>query len=81
MFLNEIQTLSVSEDAQLFLAMGNAMFDTSIATWDSKLFYDYARPFQVVRSLGELGLIGVSGVDQIISESGFVVEAFAGWDQ
>lgn len=67
-------------DAQLFLAMGNAMFDAAIAAWDTKVFYDYARPVQVIRDLGELGLIGTPGVDALTNEEGYVIEAFAGYD-
>lgn len=67
-------------DAQLFLAMGNAMLDAAIAAWDAKVVYDYARPVQVIRDLGALGLIGAPGVDDLTGEAGYVVEAFAGYD-
>lgn len=67
-------------DAQLFLAMSNAMFDAAIAAWDTKVFYDSARPIQVIRDLGKLGLIGTQGVDELTGETGFVIEAFGGYD-
>lgn len=67
-------------DAQLFLAMGNAMFDAAIAAWDAKVVYDYARPVQVIRDLGKLGLIGESGIDELTGEAGFVISAFGGYD-
>lgn len=49
---------SLDEDAKLFLALSNAIFDASIATWEAKVFYDYVRPVRAIRELGELGLIG-----------------------
>ena len=68
---------TVDQDAVMFLAMGNAMLDASIAAWEAKLFYDYARPVRVIRDLGELGLIGEMGVDEVTGETGFVVYAYA----
>jgi hypothetical protein len=70
----------VAMDAQLFLAMGNAMLDAAIAAWDAKIEYDYARPVQAIRDLGELGLIGSPGVDALTKETGYVIDAFAGYD-
>lgn len=67
-------------DAQLFLAMGNAMLDAAIAAWDVKVTYDSARPVQAIRDLGELGLIGTEGVDALTGEPGQVITAFAGYD-
>ena len=67
-------------DAQLFLAMGNAMLDAAIAAWDTKVEYDSGRPVQVIRDLGSLGLIGTPGVDDLTGETGFVIDAFAGYD-
>ncbi|MEM6371430.1 MAG: DUF6851 domain-containing protein [Pseudomonadota bacterium] len=71
---------SVDQDAQLFMAMGNAVMDAGIATWESKVFYDYARPVRAIRDLGELGLIGEMGVDDVTGETGFVIEAWGGID-
>ncbi|MEL6197335.1 MAG: vanadium-dependent haloperoxidase, partial [Pseudomonadota bacterium] len=71
---------SLDEDAQLFFAMGNAVMDAGIATWEAKVFYDYARPVRAIRDLGELGLIGELGVDEVTGETGFVIEAFGGID-
>jgi hypothetical protein len=67
-------------DAHMFLAMGNAMFDAAIAAWDAKVTYDYARPVQVIRDLGKLGLIGEPGVDELTGQEGTVIRAFAGYD-
>jgi hypothetical protein len=67
-------------DALLFMTMGNAMFDAAIATWDAKVFFDYARPVTVIRDLGHLGLIGEQGVDELTGETGYVIQAFGGID-
>ncbi len=71
---------TLGQDAKLFLAMGNAVFDAGIATWEAKVEYDYARPVRVIRDLGELGLIGEQGVDELTGETGFVIDAFGGYD-
>lgn len=71
---------TLDQDAKLFLAMGNAVFDAGIATWQAKVEYDYARPVRVIRDLGELGLIGEQGVDELTGEPGFVIDAFGGFD-
>ena len=67
-------------DAALFLAMGNAMLDAGVATWWAKVEHDYARPVRVIRELGELGLIGEPGVDEVTGEEGHVIEAWGGID-
>ena len=67
---------SLDEDALLFFALGNAAFDASIATWEAKVFYDYARPVRLIRDLGRLGLIGTPGVDSQTGETGFVIDAW-----
>lgn len=63
---------SVDEDAALFLAISNSIFDAGIATWDAKVHYDYPRPFRAVRELGELGLIGEFDPDL----DGFAIDAW-----
>ena len=68
---------SLDEDAQLFFTLSNAVFDAGIATWESKVFYDYARPVRAVRSLGELGLIGEFDAEL----GGYAIEAWAGPEQ
>jgi hypothetical protein len=40
---------SVDDDAKLFFALGNALMDASIATWDLKYRYDYVRPITAIR--------------------------------
>ncbi|MEB3881985.1 DUF6851 domain-containing protein [Lyngbya sp. CCY1209] len=65
---------TLDEDVKLFLNLGNAVFDAGIATWEAKVYYDYARPVRTVRELGELGLIG-----EFDSElGGFAIEAWGG---
>lgn len=70
----------VDEDAQMFLAMGNAVMDAGISAWWTKVEFDYARPVRAIRELGELELIGEPGVDDVTGEEGYVIEAFAGYD-
>lgn len=65
---------SLDNDAALFFALGNAVFDAGIATWEAKIFYDYVRPVRAIRDLGELGLVGE--FDPILG--GFAIEAWAG---
>jgi hypothetical protein len=38
-----------ARDIRLFFLVSNALLDASIATWEAKRFYDYARPITVVR--------------------------------
>jgi hypothetical protein len=38
-------------DVKLFFALSNAIFDASIAGWESKAHFDYVRPISAVRSL------------------------------
>jgi hypothetical protein len=42
---------SVDQDAKMFFALTNALLDASIAAWDAKRHYDYARPVTAVRML------------------------------
>lgn len=65
-------------DAQMFFALGNAVMNAGIATWEAKTFYDYVRPVRAIRELGELGLIGTPGTDALTGEQGFVIEAYGG---
>ena len=57
-FLSARDGHSTDMDAKLFLAMGNAVMDAGIATWETKIEYDYARPIRAIRDLGTLGLLG-----------------------
>lgn len=42
---------TVDEDVKLFFALGNALLDASIAVWDCKVFFDFARPITGIRFL------------------------------
>jgi hypothetical protein len=42
---------SVDDDAKLFFAVTNAMFDASIATWDCKRAFDSVRPITAIHFL------------------------------
>lgn len=68
---------SLDEDAQMFFALGNAVFDAGIATWSAKKFYDYTRPIRAIRTLGDLGLIGEYN-EQL---DGYAIEAWGGSGQ
>jgi len=78
-FVSARDNNSLDEDAQMFLAMSNAVMDAGIATWNAKVEYDYVRPVRAIRELGELGLIGEWGTDHEGNE-GYVIEAFGGID-
>ncbi|MEM6310813.1 MAG: DUF6851 domain-containing protein [Pseudomonadota bacterium] len=71
---------SIDQDAQMFLAMGNAVMNAGIATWQAKVEYDYTRPVRLIRDLGELELIGEKGIDENTGEEGYVVTAFGGFN-
>lgn len=40
---------SIDDDAKLYLALSGAIFDTSIAVWEAKRFYDFVRPISAIR--------------------------------
>jgi hypothetical protein len=48
---------SLADDAKLFLGLGASVYSASIACWDLKRQFDYARPIRVVRELSRLGLM------------------------
>lgn len=61
-FVSQRDAHTLDEDALLFFALGNAVMDAGIATWEAKYFYDYARPVRVIRELGRLCLIGTEDI-------------------
>ena len=63
---------SLDQDAKMFLALSNAIFDAGIATWDAKVHYDYVRPVRAIRDLGQLGLIGEFNEEL----NGYAIEAW-----
>ena len=76
-FVSARDNHSLDEDAKLFFTLGNAVFDAGVATWEAKVFYDYARPVRVIRDLGKLGLIGEFNAEL----GGYAIEAWAGPEQ
>ena len=44
-------SLGIAKTAQLLFALGGAVFDASIACWECKRAYDYARPQSSIRKL------------------------------
>lgn len=50
-FVSERDRHTLDQDARLFFALTNAVFDAGIAVWEAKRFYDYARPVTAIRSL------------------------------
>jgi len=41
----------IDDDAKMFFALTNALFDASIAVWDCKRAFDYVRPITAIRFL------------------------------
>ncbi|OKH26836.1 phosphoesterase [Hydrococcus rivularis NIES-593] len=64
---------TLDDDIQMFFALGNAVMDAGIATWEAKGFYDYTRPVRAIRELGRLGLIGTDD-----GTGTFCIEAWGG---
>jgi hypothetical protein len=50
-FVSERDGHTVDEDAQMFFALGNAVMDAGIATWEAKRYYDYGRPITAIHYL------------------------------
>ena len=50
-FIASRDKLDLDRTVKLFFAVSNALFDTSIATWEAKRHYDYARPITAIRHL------------------------------
>lgn len=73
-FVSARDNHTLDQDVKLFFNLGNAVFDAGIATWKSKVFYDYARPVRTVRELGKLGLIGEFNQEL----GGFAIDAWGG---
>jgi hypothetical protein len=42
---------TLEQDVKLFFALSNGLMDASIAVWEAKRFYDYARPVTSIRFL------------------------------
>jgi hypothetical protein len=50
-FVSSRDKHSLDDDVKMFFALNNALFDASIACWDVKRTYDYARPITAVHFL------------------------------
>lgn len=50
-FVVERDNLSLDDSVKIFFAVANAIFDASIAAWEAKRYYDYARPITAIRHL------------------------------
>lgn len=50
-FVSQRDNHGVDEDIKMFFALSNALFDASIAAWETKRFYDNSRPITVIRTL------------------------------
>ncbi len=50
-FVSKRDKMGIDQDAKLFFALDNAVFDAGIATWESKRFYDYCRPITAIHFL------------------------------
>jgi len=44
----------LDDQVKLFFVLNNAMFDTSIATWDAKRYWDSERPATAIATLGRM---------------------------
>ena len=71
--LSEQNNYSLDDYVVLFFALGNAVMDAGIATWEAKRYYDYTCPVRAIRELGRLGLIGTDD-----GTGTFVIEAWGG---
>lgn len=74
--LSERERYTLDNDVKLFFALGNAVMDTGIASWDTKITYDYTRPVRAIRELGRLGLIGTND-----GNGTFLINAWGGVGQ
>lgn len=74
-YVSARDALTQDDEVLLFLAVGNAVFDAGVATWEAKTEYDYVRPVRAIRDLSELELIGEFGTDYK-GEEGQVVRAY-----
>ncbi len=50
-FVSRRDSNTIDQDAKMFFAMTNAIFDASIVSWEAKRFYDYVRPVTAINFL------------------------------
>lgn len=53
-FAANLRKLRTDDDVRLFFVVSNALLDASIAAWDAKYVYDYARPISVIHAMGDV---------------------------
>jgi hypothetical protein len=52
-FVSLSHDLRLDDDVKLFFVVANTLLDASIAAWDAKYAYDYARPITAIHALGD----------------------------
>ena len=50
-FVSHRDNLKIDDDAKMFFAMTNAIFDASVSSWEAKRFFDYVRPVTAIHVL------------------------------
>ena len=50
-FVSQRDNNTVDQDAKMFFAMTNAIWDASIVSWEAKRFFDYLRPVTAIHVL------------------------------
>ena len=50
-FVSRRDRHDMDDDAKMFFALTNAIFDASIVSWEAKRFYDYVRPVSAIHFL------------------------------
>ncbi|MGE0594239.1 MAG: vanadium-dependent haloperoxidase [Vicinamibacterales bacterium] len=73
-YVVERDQMDLNQTVKLYLALANAIFDASIATWDAKREFDYVRPVTAIRHLFRgkrvLGWAGAGkGTQEILGEA------------
>lgn len=53
-FVSARDDYRIDEDMKIFFMVSNAMLDSSISCWETKYHYDFARPFTVIRGMGDV---------------------------
>ncbi len=67
----------LDRDVRMFFVLANAVFDASIAVWDAKRHYDYARPITAIRYLK--GGQSIRGIGSAGPAGGIVTIDGAAW--